>query len=121
MLVCALCALPIVFATKVESLWAAVAIISLATAAHQGFSANLYTLPGDVFPRSAVATVIGIGGMLGGFGGMLFAQYVGRVLESVGDYTPIFAVCGSVYLLALLVVHLLAPGYKLVDQPTQAS
>jgi MFS transporter, ACS family, hexuronate transporter len=119
MLVCALCALPIVFATKVDSLWAAVAIISLATAAHQGFSANLYTLPGDVFPRSAVATVIGIGGMLGGVGGMFFAQYVGRVLESVGDYTPIFAVCGSVYLLALLVVHLLARGYEPVEQPTK--
>lgn len=117
MLVCALCALPIVFATKVESLWAAVALIGLATAAHQGFSANLYTLPGDVFPRAAVGTVIGIGGMLGGFGGMLFAQFVGQVLQTVGDYTPIFAVCGSVYLIALLVVHLLARGYEPVEQP----
>lgn len=121
MLVCALCALPVVFAAKVEGLWSAVAIICLATAAHQGFSANLYTLPGDVFPRSAVATVIGIGGMLGGFGGMLFAQYVGQVLQTVGNYTPIFAVCGSVYLLALLVVHWLAPGYEPVAQPKQAS
>lgn len=121
MLVCALCALPVVFAAKVEGLWSAVAIICLATAAHQGFSANLYTLPGDVFPRSAVATVIGIGGMLGGVGGMLFAQYVGQVLQTVGNYTPIFAVCGSVYLLALLVVHWLAPGYEPVAQPKQAS
>lgn len=121
MLVCALCALPVVFAAKVEGLWSAVAIICLATAAHQGFSANLYTLPGDVFPRSAVATVIGIGGMLGGFGGMLFAQYVGQVLQTVGNYTPIFAVCGSVYLLALLVVHWLVPGYEPVAQPKQAS
>jgi ACS family hexuronate transporter-like MFS transporter len=118
MLVCALCALPVVFAAEVESLWSAVAIICLATAAHQGFSANLYTLPGDVFPRSAVGTVIGVGGMLGGFGGMIFAQYVGQVLQTVGNYTPIFMVCGSVYLLALLVVHFLAPGYKQVEQTT---
>jgi len=114
MLVCALCALPVVFAAKVSGLWEAVAIICLATAAHQGFSANLYTLPGDVFPRAAVATVIGIGGMLGGVGGMLFAQYVGAVLEDVGNYTPIFAVAGCVYLLALLCVHWLAPGYRQV-------
>ncbi|MBL8265122.1 MFS transporter [Steroidobacter sp.] len=115
MFVCALCALPVMFAAKVSGLWQAVGIICLATAAHQGFSANLYTLPGDVFPRSAVATVIGIGGMLGGVGGMLFAQYVGAVLQTVGDYTPIFMVCGCVYLLALLVVHWLARDYSPVD------
>jgi len=112
MLVCALCALPVMFAAKVSGLWQAVAIISLAAAAHQGFSANLYTFPGDVFPRSAVATVIGIGGMLGGVGGMLFAQYVGSVLQSVGTYTPIFVVAGCVYLIALLVVHVLVPDYR---------
>ena len=112
MLVCALCALPIMFAGKVSGLWGAVALIGLATAAHQGFSANLYTFPGDVFPRSAVATVIGIGGMLGGIGGMFFAQYVGVILERVGNYTPIFVVAGSVYLIALLVVHLISPSYR---------
>ncbi len=116
MLVCALCAVPVMFAAKVSGLWPAVGIICLATAAHQGFSANLYTFPGDVFPRGAVATVIGIGGMVGGIGGMLFAQYVGAVLQSVGDYTPIFIVAGSVYLLALLAVQLLAGSYQPVDR-----
>ncbi len=116
MLVCAVCALPVMFAAKVSGLWQAVALICLATAAHQGFSANLYTFPGDVFPRSAVGTVIGIGGMVGGIGGMLFAQYVGAVLQRVGDYTPIFIVAGCVYLVALLGVHLLAPGYRQVNR-----
>jgi ACS family hexuronate transporter-like MFS transporter len=119
MLVCALCALPVMFAAKVSDLWQAVAILCLATAAHQGFSANLYTFPGDVFPRSAVATVIGIGGMLGGVGGMLFAQYVGSVLQGVGTYTPIFVVAGCVYLLALLVVQLLVPDYRPALQVTK--
>jgi MFS transporter, ACS family, hexuronate transporter len=109
MLICALCALPVAFAANVDSLWLAVAIIGLATAAHQGFSANLYTLPGDVFPRSAVGSVIGIGGMLGAVGGMVMSKYVGGVLEKIGTYTPIFIVAASAYLIALLVIHLLTP------------
>lgn len=109
MLTCALCAVPVIFAANAANLWVAVGIIGLATAAHQGFSANLYTLPGDVFPRSAVGSVIGVGGMLGGVGGMVFSKYVGEILERIGTYTPIFIVAGSVYLIALLVVHLLMP------------
>ncbi len=109
MLICAVCALPVGFAAFADQLWIAVAIIGLATAAHQGFSANLYTLPSDVFPRAAVGSVVGIGGMVGAFGGMAMAQYAGYVLEKIGSYTPIFVVAASVYLLALLVVHLLSP------------
>lgn len=109
MLICALAATPVAFAAEVNSLWLAVGIIGLATAAHQGFSANLYTLPGDVFPRSAVGSVVGIGGMLGAVGGMLMAKYAGFVLDRLGSYTPIFLVAGSAYLLALAAVHLLSP------------
>lgn len=109
MLVCALLAVPVMFASYAGSLWLAVLIIGVATAAHQGFSANLYTLPSDVFPRGAVGSVVGIGGMLGAFGGMVFSKYIGQVLESIGTYTPIFVVAGSAYLIALLVVHLLTP------------
>ena len=109
MLICALLAVPVVFAANVDSLWLAVLIIGVATAAHQGFSANLYTLPSDVFPRGAVGSVVGIGGMLGAFGGMLFSMYIGGVLEKIGTYTPIFIIAGSGYLLALLAVHLLSP------------
>ncbi|MDR7231872.1 ACS family hexuronate transporter-like MFS transporter [Caulobacter sp. BE264] len=109
MLVCALLAVPVMFASFADSVWLAVLIIGVATAAHQGFSANLYTLPSDVFPRGAVGSVVGIGGMLGAFGGMVFSKYIGGVLESIGTYTPIFIVAGSAYLIALLVVHLLTP------------
>jgi ACS family hexuronate transporter-like MFS transporter len=109
MLICALAVMPIFFAQYVDNLWGAVAIISLATAAHQAWSANLYTIPGDTFPRKAVGSVIGIGGTAGAVGGMLFALYVGQVLEALGTYTLIFAVAGSVYLIALLIIQLLMP------------
>jgi ACS family hexuronate transporter-like MFS transporter len=112
MLICAVCVLPIMGAQFIGDLWTAVAVIGLATAAHQGFSANLYTLPSDVFPRQAVGSVIGFGGTIGAVGGMLFSKYVGQVLDGLGSYTPIFIVAGSAYLVAVLVVHLLCPRYK---------
>ena len=115
MLVCALLAVPVMFAAKADSVWLAVLIIGVATAAHQGFSANLYTLPSDVFPRGAVGSVVGIGGMLGAFGGMAFSKYIGQVLEQIGSYTPIFIVAGSAYLIALLVIHLLTPKMEPVE------
>jgi ACS family hexuronate transporter-like MFS transporter len=111
MLICALCVVPIIGAQFISELWIAVGVIGLATAAHQGFSANLYTLPSDVFPRNAVGSVVGIGGTVGAIGGMVFSKYVGQVLDQLGTYTPIFIVAGSVYLLAVLVVQLLSPRY----------
>ena len=109
MLICALLAVPVMFAAKADSVWLAVLIIGVATAAHQGFSANLYTLPSDVFPRGAVGSVVGIGGMLGALGGMAFSKYIGKVLDSIGSYTPIFVIAGSAYLVALVVIHVLTP------------
>ena len=109
MLICALLATPVAFAALASNLWVAVLIIGVATAAHQGFSATLYTLPGDVFPRSAVGSVVGIGGMIGAFGGMAMAKYAGYVLDQLGTYTPIFIVAASAYLLALAAVHILTP------------
>jgi ACS family hexuronate transporter-like MFS transporter len=109
MLIFALLAAPVAFASYVDSLWLAVAILGLATAAHQGFSANVYTLPSDLFPRKAVATVIGIGGAAGGIGGMLMAKYAGWILDRVGDYTPIFALAAGAYLVALAFIHLMSP------------
>ena len=109
MLVCALCVPPIVFAPRVEGLWSAVFIIGLAAAAHQGFSANLFTLSSDMFPSRAVASVVGIGGMAGAIGGMLIANLVGHLLQWTGSYMVPFLIAGSVYLLALGFVHLLAP------------
>jgi ACS family hexuronate transporter-like MFS transporter len=112
MLICAVAVLPVAFAGMADNVWTAVLIIGIATAAHQGFSANLYAMPGDVFPRSAVGSVVGIGGMIGGFGGMAMAKYAGYVLDKIGSYTPIFVVAASAYLIALLVIHLLSPRYE---------
>lgn len=110
MLICALCVVPIWFAQSLDSLWAAVLVIGLATAAHQAFSANLYTIPSDIFPRAAVGSVVGIGGTVGALGGMGMALFTGYVLESTGgNYQVLFAICASAYLLALLIVHMLAP------------
>lgn len=115
MLGCAVLVMPIFFAQFVSSLWLAVAIVGLATAAHQAFSANLYTIPSDMFPRGAVGSVVGIGGTVGAIGGMMMAKFTGYILQTTGSYTPIFAVAGSVYLLAVLVVHLLSPRLARVD------
>ncbi|HEY0052444.1 MAG TPA: MFS transporter [Caulobacteraceae bacterium] len=113
MLICALAVVPVAFAAYADNVWLAVLIIGVATAAHQGFSANLYAMPGDLFPRSAVGSVVGIGGMIGGFGGMAMAKYAGYVLDQIGSYTPIFVVAASAYLIALLVIHILTPRYAL--------
>ncbi len=109
MLICALAVAPIVFAASVSSMWGAVALISLAAAGHQGWSANILTIPSDIFPRRAVATIVGMGGMAGAVGGMLIAKVVGYVLEATNDYLPVFVMAGSAYLTAILVMHLLTP------------
>jgi MFS transporter, ACS family, aldohexuronate transporter len=109
MLVCALSVVPIVFTYRVTGLWPAVLIIGLAAAAHQGFSANLYTLTSDMFPARAVGSVAGIGGMAGAVGGMLIAQVVGHTLQWTGSYMVPFLIAGSAYLLALLAIHILSP------------
>ncbi|WP_140727962.1 MULTISPECIES: MFS transporter [Gammaproteobacteria] len=112
MLVCALCVVPIVFAARADDLWVAVLLIGLATAGHQGWSANVFTLTSDMFPRHAVASVVGIGGFAGAVGGMMIATFTGFLLETTGSYVPVFLMAGSAYLLALLVVHALAPALE---------
>jgi MFS transporter, ACS family, hexuronate transporter len=109
MLICALAVVPIIFASMTSNLWVSVVLIGIAAAAHQGWSANLFTLTSDMFPRQAVGSVVGIGGMAGAIGGMLIAKLVGWILESTGSYVPIFAIAASAYLIALLIIHLLAP------------
>lgn len=109
MFVCAASAVPIVFAYRTQNLWTATLLIGLAAAAHQGFSANLLTLPSDMFPARAVASVVGMGGMAGAMGGMVIAKVVGYILQSTGSYMVPFLIAGSAYLLALCAVHLLSP------------
>jgi len=109
MLICALCVVPIVFAAKVSSLWGAVALVGLATAAHQGWSANLFTTVSDMFPRRAVASVVGIGGFGGAVGGMFISTFIGFLLQFTGSYVPVFIMAGSAYLTALLIMHSIVP------------
>ena len=109
MLACALLATPVALAMYIDSLWLAVAVVGLAASAHQAFSVNLFTIPSDQFPRAAMGSVLGLGGMCGAIGGMAMAKYAGWVLERLGTFTPIFIVAASSYLLALLVIHLLSP------------
>ncbi|MFY0580986.1 MFS transporter [Cystobacter fuscus] len=112
MLICACCVLPIAFVSQVENLWIAVVIIGLAAAAHQGWSANLYTIVSDLFPQRAVASVIGIGGMAGAFGSVLFSEVIGQVLQRTGHYWVLFVIGALGYLLALAIMHLLVSDMK---------
>jgi ACS family hexuronate transporter-like MFS transporter len=120
MLICALAVVPIVFAAQTSNLWVAVILIGVAAAAHQGWSCNLFTTTSDMFPRYAVGSVVGIGGMAGAVGGMMIARIVGEILQRTGSYVPIFIIAASAYLLALLVIHLLSPNLEpaKLDQAT---
>jgi len=109
MLACALAVVPIIFASRTDSLWTATLLVALAAAAHQGWSANVFTLASDTFPRHAVGTVVGFGGMAGAVGGMAIAKVTGFILETTGSYLPVFLIAGSAYLVALAIVHLLMP------------
>ncbi len=109
LLICAVGVIPVVFAYRVESTWSSVLLLGLATACHQGFSANLYTLASDMFPARAVGSVVGIGGMAGAIGGMCIASVVGHVLQWTGSYKVPFLIAGSAYLLALALIQLLVP------------
>lgn len=114
MLICAIAVLPVVFASYVSGVWTAVFLIGLAAAAHQGFSANMFTLTSDMFPSRAVASVVGIGGMAGAVGGMLIAKIVGYVLQWTGSYLIPFIIAGAAYLVGLACVQILAPRLEQV-------
>jgi len=115
MLVCAVSVTPIVFAARTNDLWTAVALISLAAAAHQGWSSNLYTLTSDMFPRRAVASVVGAGGALGALSGTFASQVVAAILTVTGSYASIFTIAAGAYLVALGCIHLLVPRLAPVE------
>jgi ACS family hexuronate transporter-like MFS transporter len=116
MLICALCVVPVIFASQTRNMWVAVALVGLAASAHQGWSANLFTLTSDMFPRRAVASVVGFGGTGGAIGGMLMATLAGHVLQWTGSYEPLLFLCGCVYLSALLIIQLLVPKLKPMEE-----
>jgi ACS family hexuronate transporter-like MFS transporter len=115
MLICALAVVPVATASNVSSVWSAVALLGLATAAHQGWSANLFTLVSDMFPRHAVGSVVGFGGMAGAIGGMLIAKITGYVLQATGSYVPVLLIASSAYLVALAIVQALVPRLEPAD------
>ena len=109
MLLCALAVVPVVFTSTVHSMWAAVALIGLAAAAHQGWSANLFTTTSDLYPSAAVASVVGLGGFAGAVSGALVSTAVGYLLQATGSYALLFTLAGGMYLVALALIQLLAP------------
>jgi ACS family hexuronate transporter-like MFS transporter len=87
----------------------------LAAAAHQGFSANLFTLASDMFPRHAVGSVVGMGGFAGAMGGYLMNRGAGRLKDMTGNYIAMFSIAASAYLVALLVIHLMVPKLQPIE------
>ena len=98
--------------------WIAVLLISLAAGGHQAWSANVFTLVSDVFPKKATASVTGIGGMVGALSGLLADFYLGKVLSESGPagYFFAFMIAGSLYMVSLGVVHLLMPKMTPLDE-----
>jgi len=118
LLVAALAIVPTIFAPAAGRMWVAVSIVGVAAAAHQWWSANLFTTVSDMFPRHAVASVVGIGGFAGMFSAFAFQRLTGALLEATGgSYAPIFAVLGLAYVGALVFMHLLAPRLEPIGVP----
>ncbi len=115
MLVCALCIMPVAMAPRVNGEWVAVFLVGIAAAAHQGFSANLFTLTSDMFPRKAVGSVVGIGGFAGAMGGFFMNLGAGWLKQHTGSYVIMFTIAGFAYLLALLIIHILVPRLEPVQ------
>jgi MFS transporter, ACS family, hexuronate transporter len=122
MLVAAVCVMPVFFAKYVTDQWTAVAIISLAAAAHNAWSANIFTVASDMFPKKTLSSVIGIGGMAGSLGGILFPLLVGYLLDKykadgnlVGGYNLLFIFCSLAYIIAWLLIHALTPRMQPAD------
>ncbi len=118
MFVFALCVLPVLVVTQVGD-WTAVLLIGLAGAAHQAWSANLFTTVSDMFPKKAIASVVGLGGMAGSLGGFLFPIITGMMLDHfkarnsiTTGYGILFGICGCAYLVAFGLNHLCAPRYE---------
>jgi ACS family hexuronate transporter-like MFS transporter len=115
MFLCAILVVPVFLINYTSSEWAAIGLLSLAAAAHQGWSCNLFTTASDMFPRSAVGSVTGIGGMAGAVGGALIMVYAGDIVQLTGSYASLFDFSASVYLISMLIMVLFAPGLRKVE------
>lgn len=117
LLACALFAVPVILVPHTDNMWLAVGLIALAAGGHCGWSANVFSLMSDIFPKKAIGCVAGFGGFAGAVGGAIVAFSVGKILQNIGvdGYTIPFAIAGFGYLTALLVVHLLVPKIKTIN------
>lgn len=120
MLLCAVAVTQVFFVSRVSSEWTAIVLIGIAAAAHQGWSANLFTTASDMFPRSAVGSVVGIGGTLGSIGGVLFSLSTGWILKITHSYALLFVIASSAYLIGFGIMQLLAPGLRRAQLVTEA-
>ena len=117
LLACALFAVPVALVPHTANLWLAVGLIAVAAGGHCGWSANVYSLMSDIFPKKAVGSVAGFGGFAGALGGAIVAFSVGKILQNIGTdgYAIPFAIAGPIYLISLLIIHLLVPKIKSIS------
>jgi len=117
LLACALFAVPVAMVPHIENMWLVVGLIALAAGGHCGWSANVFSLMSDVFPKKAIGSVAGFGGFAGAVGGAIVAFSVGKILQNIGikGYAIPFAIAGCGYLIALLIIHLLVPKIKTIN------
>ena len=118
--ICACSVVPVVLVTKAPNLWTAVFLVGLAAAAHAGWSANIFTTVSDMFPKRAVGSVTGLGGMAGSVGAMIFAEVIGKVLDRTGNYWVLFLIGSTAYLIAFGIIHMLVPRMEPAKFPEQA-
>lgn len=116
MLIAAIGVMPVFFASRTGDLWSAVALVSLAVAAHQAWAANIFTLHSDLFPPAQVASATGLTGMIGSIGGMLVAPLVGWILDTTGSYLLIFSGASLAYLFGWALLQLCVPRMKAATQ-----
>ena len=121
--ICACFVVPVVFSAITDNKWIAAVLITIAAAAHQAWSANVFSLAGDMFPKRVVGSVTGLGGMAGAIGGLILFFVTGKVLKYTGNYFPVFLMGSLAYLAALGIVQLLAPKLEQadIDEPTPAN
>jgi MFS transporter, ACS family, hexuronate transporter len=111
-LICAIIVLPVMLVSSVNNLWTAVALITLAAAGHQGWASNIFTIVSDIYPKNAVASMIGLSGFAGAIGGALSASFVGLLLETTGSYFLIFLIAASVYMVNWLILKVFIKEIK---------
>lgn len=114
-LLCAICAVPVVFATHTRNVWLATSFFALAGAANQGWSATMFTVVSDIFPKRAVASVVGIGGMFSSIVSVGFSWLVGNILQNTGTYDKILLLCGGAYVTTWVIFHLIVPQIKPIE------